>query len=157
VVNIAGKSKGKGFQGGIKRHGWKGGKASHGSMFHRGPGSIGASAYPSRVVPGHPLPGHMGNERVTVRHLSVVSVIPDQNLILLKGPVPGPKFGLLEIHLAARPEGVEPPSLVEEQAPAAIEEATATPEEQAPAAVEEEAAAEGKAEEAEETPKEGEE
>jgi large subunit ribosomal protein L3 len=107
VVNVTGTSKGKGFQGGVKRHGWSGGRATHGSMFHRSPGSIGASAYPSRVVPGHPLPGHMGDERVTVRHLHVVRVLADQNLILLKGSVPGPRKGVLEIRLAARsPEAV---------------------------------------------------
>ncbi len=102
VVNVTGKSKGKGFQGGMKRHGWSGGPATHGSMFKRAPGSIGASAYPARVVPGHPLPGHMGDERVTVRHLQVVRVLEDQNLMLLKGSVPGPRTGVLEIRLAAR-------------------------------------------------------
>ena len=109
LVDVVGTSKGKGFQGGMKRHGWKGGKASHGSKTHRAPGSIGASAYPSRVVRGHKLPGHMGDQRVTVRHLKVVNVIPEKNLILLRGAVPGPKYGLLEIHLAARAEGAEAP------------------------------------------------
>ncbi len=102
VVNVAATSKGKGFQGGIKRHGWKGGRASHGSMFHRSPGSIGNSAQPSRVFPGHRLPGQMGNQRVTVRHLSVVRVMADRNLLLLKGAVPGPKNGVLEIKRVAR-------------------------------------------------------
>jgi large subunit ribosomal protein L3 len=104
LVSVSGTSKGKGFQGGMKRHGWHGGKASHGSMFHRGPGSIGASAYPARVVPGHPLPGHMGNERKTVRNLKVVTVVPEENLLLLQGSIPGPKNGLVEIHLTAKAE-----------------------------------------------------
>ncbi|MFQ5912982.1 MAG: 50S ribosomal protein L3 [Nitrospinota bacterium] len=109
LVKVVGTSKGKGFQGGVKRHGWRGGGASHGSMFHRAPGSIGASAYPSRVVPGHALPGHMGHERVSLGRVKVVSVIPEQNLLLLKGPVPGPKYGLLEIRLAARTQQAEAP------------------------------------------------
>ncbi|HJM42451.1 MAG: 50S ribosomal protein L3 [Nitrospinota bacterium] len=102
VVNVVATSKGKGFQGGMKRHGWKGGRASHGSMFHRSPGSIGNSAQPSRVFPGHRLPGQMGNKRVTIRHLSVVRVMAERNLILLKGAVPGPKHGVLEIKRVAR-------------------------------------------------------
>ncbi|MBI2880985.1 MAG: 50S ribosomal protein L3 [Candidatus Tectomicrobia bacterium] len=107
LVKVVGTTRGKGFQGGVKRHGWRGGPETHGSMFHRAPGSMGASSYPSRVVPGHPLPGHMGKERMTVRNLQVVSVIPDRNLILVKGAVPGPKNGLLEIHLTARAQGAE--------------------------------------------------
>jgi len=102
VVNVVATSKGKGFQGGMKRHGWKGGRASHGSQFHRAPGSIGNSAQPSRVFPGHRLPGQMGNKRITIRHLSVVRVMVEQNLILLKGAVPGAKQGVLEIKRVAR-------------------------------------------------------
>ena len=102
VVDVAATSKGKGFQGGMKRHGWKGGRASHGSQFHRGPGSIGNSAQPSRVFPGHRLPGQMGNKRITIRHLSVVRVMVERNLILLKGAVPGAKQGVLEIKRVAR-------------------------------------------------------
>jgi len=75
VVDVVGVSKGKGFQGGVKRHNWKGGEASHGSMFHRAPGSIGASSDPSRVWPGHKLPGRMGGDRRTVLNLSVVRVL----------------------------------------------------------------------------------
>jgi len=77
------------FQGGVKRHGWSGGDATHGSMFHRAPGSIGASSDPSRVWPGHKLPGRMGGDRRTVLNLPVVRVIAEQNLILLRGAIPG--------------------------------------------------------------------
>ena len=86
---MVGVTKGKGFQGGVKRHGWSGGDATHGSMFHRAPGSIGASSDPSRVWPGHPLPGRMGGDRRTVLNLPVVRVLAEQNLILLRGAVPG--------------------------------------------------------------------
>lgn len=96
-VKVTGTSKGKGFQGGVKRHGWRGGPATHGSMFHRAPGSIGASSFPSRVVPGHPMPGRTGGDRVTVRGLRVVKVIPDRNLLLVKGAIPGPSGGILTI------------------------------------------------------------
>ena len=89
VVDVVGVSKGKGFQGGVKRHNWKGGEASHGSMFHRAPGSIGASSDPSRVWPGHHLPGRMGGDRRTVLNLAVVRVMPEQNLVLVRGAVPG--------------------------------------------------------------------
>jgi len=88
-VNVTGKSKGKGFQGVIKRHGAHGGRASHGSMFHRAPGSIGASAYPSRVIKGMGMPGHTGFRQVTVRNLEVVKIMPDKNVLLVKGAVPG--------------------------------------------------------------------
>ncbi len=88
-LDIVGTSKGKGFQGGIKRHGWSGGKASHGSMSHRVPGSIGASAYPSHVVKGHRMPGHMGSDRITVQNLEVVDVNTEDNTIAVKGAVPG--------------------------------------------------------------------
>ncbi len=105
-VDVAGTSKGKGFQGGMKRHGWRGGPASHGSTFRRAPGSIGASASPSRVLKGHPLPGHMGDQRKTVRCLKVFDVIPTRNLLLLEGAVPGAAGGLLEI----RKSGGQKPS-----------------------------------------------
>ncbi len=88
-VDVTGRSKGKGFQGVMKRHGFHGGRATHGSMFHRAPGSIGASAYPSRVIKGKRMPGHMGDERVTVKNLEVVGMYPDRNVVLLKGAVPG--------------------------------------------------------------------
>ena len=89
LVNVAGKTKGRGFQGVIKRHGFSGGRATHGSMFHRAPGSIGASAYPSRVVAGMKGPGQMGTNRVTIRRLEVIDVDEENNLLLVKGSVPG--------------------------------------------------------------------
>src|SRR3972149_6716938 len=89
LVDVVGVSKGKGFQGGGKRHGWSGGDQSHGSMFHRAPGSIGASSDPSRVWPGHHLPGRMGGDRRTVLNLRVVRVFPEQNLLVVRGAVPG--------------------------------------------------------------------
>lgn len=96
-VHISGTSKGKGFQGVIKRHNYKGGPGGHGSHFHRAPGSIGQSSSPSRVFKGMGLPGHMGSETVTVRNLEVVRVDVEQNLLLLKGAVPGGKGTLLMI------------------------------------------------------------
>jgi 50S ribosomal protein L3, bacterial len=95
LVDVVGVSKGKGFQGGVKRHGWAGGDATHGSMFHRAPGSIGASSDPSRVWPGHPLPGRMGGDRRTVLNLPVVRVLVEQNLLLLRGAVPGARGGVV--------------------------------------------------------------
>ena len=88
-INIVGTSKGRGFQGVMKRHGFGGGKASHGSMFHRAPGSIGQSAYPSRVLKGTRMPGHTGSERVTVKNLEVVRVDAGNNLLVVHGSVPG--------------------------------------------------------------------
>ena len=89
LVRVTGVSKGKGFAGGMKRWGFRGGPATHGSMFHRAPGSIGSSAYPSRVLKGKRLPGHMGDVQVTIKNLQVVAVRPENNLILVKGAVPG--------------------------------------------------------------------
>jgi large subunit ribosomal protein L3 len=99
-VHITGTSKGKGFQGVMKRHHFRGGPGGHGSHFHREPGSIGQCASPSRVLKGLGLPGHMGSETVTVRNLEVVKVDAEQNLLLVKGAVPGGKNGLLMIRLA---------------------------------------------------------
>lgn len=96
-VKVTGLSKGKGFQGVMKRHGFSGGPASHGSMFNRAPGSVGASATPSKVWKNLGLPGHMGMERVTVKNLTVVDVKADQNIVLIKGAVPGAKGSYLEI------------------------------------------------------------
>jgi large subunit ribosomal protein L3 len=90
-VHVSGRSIGRGFQGVIKRHGFSGGRATHGSMFHRAPGSIGQSASPSRVFAGMKSPGHMGNRRVTVRNLQVVQIDEENNLLLVKGSVPGSK------------------------------------------------------------------
>jgi large subunit ribosomal protein L3 len=88
-VIVIGQSKGRGFQGVIKRHNFAGGGAAHGSMFHRAPGSIGASAYPSRVIKGMRMAGHLGDSRVTVKNLEVVRILPEKNIILIKGAVPG--------------------------------------------------------------------
>jgi large subunit ribosomal protein L3 len=96
-VRVTGTSKGKGFQGGVKRWGYLGGPETHGSMFHRAPGSIGASSFPSRVFKGHHMPGRMGGALTTVKALKVVKVIPEQNLLLVRGAVPGPAGGLLTI------------------------------------------------------------
>lgn len=96
-VSITGISKGKGFQGVMKRHGYKGGPGSHGSMFNRAPGSIGSSSFPSRVWKNKGLPGHMGSERVTMRNLEIIDVRPEQNLLLIKGAVPGSNNGYLII------------------------------------------------------------
>jgi large subunit ribosomal protein L3 len=95
AVKVTGTSKGKGFQGVIKRHGFKGGPGGHGAHFHRAPGSIGASADPARVYPGIRLPGQMGNVQVTQTGLSVVATDPERNLLLVKGAVPGSKGSLV--------------------------------------------------------------
>jgi large subunit ribosomal protein L3 len=90
LVDVIGKSKGRGFAGFIKRHGFHGGRATHGSMFHRAPGGIGASAYPSRVFKGTKMAGHMGDERKTIKNLRVVSVDAANNLLMIRGALPGP-------------------------------------------------------------------
>jgi large subunit ribosomal protein L3 len=97
LVDVLSITKGKGFQGGVKRFGWYGGDATHGSMFHRAPGSIGASSDPSRVWPGHRLPGRMGGVQRTVLNLTVARVMPEQNLVLLRGAVPGATGALVMI------------------------------------------------------------
>jgi large subunit ribosomal protein L3 len=96
-VKIAGVTKGKGFQGGIKRHNFSRGPVSHGSHNVRAIGSIGASATPSRVLPGKKMPGQMGNKRNTQRGLEVVQVDPERNLLIVRGSVPGPKNGIVEV------------------------------------------------------------
>jgi large subunit ribosomal protein L3 len=101
-VDVVGTSKGKGFQGVMKRHGFRGGRSSHGSMFHRAPGSIGSSAYPSRVFKGMRMTGRMGGERVTTKNLQIVKVDAEQNLIYVRGAVPGPSSGYLAIRRAKR-------------------------------------------------------
>jgi large subunit ribosomal protein L3 len=88
-VDVIGTSRGKGFQGVMKRHGFSGGRATHGSMFHRAPGSIGASSYPSRVIKGMKGPGRMGGQRVTVRSLQVLQVDTENNLLIVNGSIPG--------------------------------------------------------------------
>jgi large subunit ribosomal protein L3 len=101
-VDIIGTSKGKGYQGVMKRHGFAGGRSSHGSMFHRAPGSIGSSAYPSRVFPGMRAGGRMGGEQVTTKNLQIVKIDPEQNLLYVRGAVPGPRSGYLSIRRAKR-------------------------------------------------------
>jgi large subunit ribosomal protein L3 len=97
LVNVTGVSKGRGFAGGVKRWHFGGGEGSHGSMFHRAPGGIGASSFPSRVWKGQHFPGHMGNARVTTKNLRVVKVDSDENLLLVRGAVPGRQGGYLLI------------------------------------------------------------
>ncbi len=104
-VDIVGTSKGKGFAGVVKRHGFRGGRKSHGSMFHRAPGSIGASAEPSRVFKGQRLPGHMGSVRITVQNLLVWAIDEDRNILLVKGAVPGSKKGYLLVKKAIKKAG----------------------------------------------------
>ncbi|MGV8057401.1 MAG: 50S ribosomal protein L3 [Smithellaceae bacterium] len=101
-VDIVGTSKGKGFQGVVKRHGFGGGRATHGSMFHRAPGSIGASADPARVFKGTKMGGHMGCVRKTIQNLQIWQVRTDRNLILLKGSIPGSKNGFVLIKQAKK-------------------------------------------------------
>jgi large subunit ribosomal protein L3 len=114
-VDVIGVSRGKGFQGVMKRHNFRGGAASHGSMFHRAPGSIGASSFPSRVVKGMRAAGRMGGDRVTTRNLKVVQIDAENNLLVLKGSVPGAPGGYVIIRkaVARKPEPkpqVEKPS-----------------------------------------------
>jgi large subunit ribosomal protein L3 len=103
VVDVTGTSKGRGFQGGVKRHGFRGGPKTHGqSDRHRAPGSIGSSATPGRVFKGLRMAGHMGNERVTVQNLKVLRVDPERNLLLIEGSVPGPNKGLVMVRRAVK-------------------------------------------------------
>ena len=104
-VDVIGTSRGKGFQGVVKRHHFAGGRMSHGSMFHRAPGSIGASSYPSRVVKGMRMGGHMGDKRITVRNLKVIRVDTENNLLLIEGSVPGGPNAVVVIRkaIAAKP------------------------------------------------------
>ena len=96
-VDVIGISKGKGYQGVVKRHHYAGGPESHGSMFHRHPGSMGASSYPSRVWKGKTLPGHMGAERITAQRLKVIESRPDENLLFVRGAIPGAANGLIMV------------------------------------------------------------
>jgi large subunit ribosomal protein L3 len=100
-VDIAGKSKGRGFQGVVKRYGFGGGKATHGSGFHRAPGSIGCSAYPGRVVKGKKMPGRMGSDLKTLKNLTIVDIREEENILLVQGAVPGAKNGLVSIYTKA--------------------------------------------------------
>ncbi|MBE0602074.1 MAG: 50S ribosomal protein L3, partial [Deltaproteobacteria bacterium] len=105
VVDVMGHTKGRGFAGVVKRWNFRGGRATHGSMFHRAPGSIGASAYPSRVIKNMKMGGHMGNERVTTLNLRVVGVQPEKNLLLVRGAVPGAKNSLVYVRRAVKKQG----------------------------------------------------
>jgi large subunit ribosomal protein L3 len=100
LIVVSGVSKGKGFAGVMKRHNFAGGPGGHGSMFNRRPGSIGSSAWPSRVWPGKKLPGHMGSANITLKNIEVVDVRPDQNLLFVRGAVPGGENGLILIYKA---------------------------------------------------------
>src|SRR6476661_4943979 len=106
MVDVIGVSKGRGFAGLVKRHHFRGGASTHGSMFHRAPGSIGASSYPSRVVKGMRAAGHMGADRVTTRNLKVVKVDAENNLLIVRGAVPGGPNGYVLVRraIAAKPE-----------------------------------------------------
>jgi large subunit ribosomal protein L3 len=110
-VDVIGTSRGKGFQGVVKRHHFKGGRASHGSMFHKAPGSIGASSYPSRVVRGMRMGGHMGSAGVTIRNLKVLRVDAENNLLLVEGPVPGGPNSVVVIRKAVAPKIVKTPQV----------------------------------------------
>lgn len=102
-VDVVGESRGRGFQGVVKRHGFAGGRATHGSMFHRAPGSIGQSSYPSRVLKGMRAPGRMGGDRVTVRNLRVIQVDEENNRLVVNGAVPGAPGGHVLIRRAVAP------------------------------------------------------
>ena len=102
LVHIIGTSKGRGFAGLVKRHHFRGGRATHGSMFHRAAGSIGSSAYPSRVLKGMRMAGHLGNARVTVQNLRVARVDQENNLLFLRGAVPGPPGGYVIVEKSGR-------------------------------------------------------
>ncbi|MFU8818453.1 MAG: 50S ribosomal protein L3 [Desulfurivibrio sp.] len=101
LVDVRARSKGRGFQGVVRRYGFKGGRATHGSNFHRAPGSIGCSAWPSRVIKGKKMPGQMGDKFVTKKNCTIIDIRPEQNVIVLKGGVPGAKQGLVQIYMKA--------------------------------------------------------
>ena len=102
---MVGTSKGRGFQGAVKRYGMGGGRQTHGAHSRRRPGSIGSSAYPGRVAKGKKMPGHMGNRRVTTQNLEVVKVVPDDNMVLVRGAVPGPTGGLVIVSVSLKKPG----------------------------------------------------
>ncbi|MBL8232813.1 MAG: 50S ribosomal protein L3 [Bryobacterales bacterium] len=102
MVDVTGVSKGRGYASLVKRHHFRGGPASHGSMFHRAPGSIGASSFPSRVFPGMRMAGHMGVQNVTVRNLEIVNIDPEDNVLMVKGAIPGPNGGYVVVRRAKK-------------------------------------------------------
>lgn len=105
VVDVVGTSIGKGFQGGMKRFGWSGGPKTHGSNSHRAPGSSGAGTTPGRVLRGHNAPGHMGNEQVTVQNLRIVRRLPEENLVLIEGAIPGAKNSMVIVRKSRKRPG----------------------------------------------------
>ena len=105
LVDVTGTSIGKGFQGGVKRWHWRGGPQTHGSMSHRAPGSIGSTTTPGRVWRGHHLPGHMGDDRVTVQNLRIMRMIPEQHLLLIEGAIPGAEQGLILVRKSIKHPG----------------------------------------------------
>ena len=113
-VDVTGISRGRGFQGVVKRHGFGGGRATHGSMFHRAPGSIGQSSYPSRVLKGMRGPGRMGGDRVTTRNLSVIRVDADNHQLVVRGAVPGAPGGYVVIRKAVAPRRHTEPTPADE-------------------------------------------
>ncbi|HUP65613.1 MAG TPA: 50S ribosomal protein L3 [Thermoanaerobaculia bacterium] len=106
-IDVVGKSKGKGFQGVMKRHHFAGGRASHGSMFHRAPGSIGASAFPSRVMKGMRMGGRMGGDQVTVKNLRVTKIDPENNLIYVRGAIPGGRNAVVVLRFSKNGKQVQ--------------------------------------------------
>ncbi len=106
LVDVSGTSIGKGFQGGVKRWHWKGGGATHGSMSHRAPGSIGSTTTPGRVLRGHHLPGHMGDEKVTIQNLRIMKIDDEANRLIVQGAVPGAENALLVVHKSVKRPGV---------------------------------------------------
>lgn len=102
MVDVTGISKGRGFASLVKRHHFRGGPASHGSMFHRAPGSIGASSFPSRVMPGMRMAGHMGVQDVTIRNLEIVDIDAEENVLMVKGAIPGPNGGYVVVRRAKK-------------------------------------------------------
>ena len=111
-VDVIGVSRGKGFQGVMKRHNFSGGAATHGSMFHRAPGSIGASSFPSRVVKGMRAPGRMGGDRVTVRNLKVVQIDAENNLLVVRGAIPGAPGSIIIVRKALTAKKIAAPQVV---------------------------------------------
>jgi large subunit ribosomal protein L3 len=113
-VDVTGISRGRGFQGVVKRHGFRGGRATHGSMHHRAPGSIGQSSYPSRVMKGMRGPGRMGGDRITTRNLSVIQVDADNHQLVVRGAIPGAPGGYVVIRKAVAPRRHAEPTPVDE-------------------------------------------
>ena len=105
LVDVTGTSIGKGFQGGVKRWHWKGGPATHGSTSHRAPGSIGSTTFPGRVIKGHHLPGHMGDDRVTIQNLRVMKIDAPANLLVIEGALPGPEQRLVLVEKSTKRPG----------------------------------------------------